>query len=202
MVVPNYPYPVVGGLERQSHELAKALRECGIEVQALSGAFAPSHKAEEDVEGIRVHRIPWTHKKWLRFLRTPFDLFAALYARRKSYDIIHLHQFSWFGIFTIVSARLLRKPILTKLANVGPLGIPGMLELPLGGVMLKILQWSDALVAMSEESISEATSHGFPVERILVTPNGIRLSEESASAKAVEQATETMQGGFCWETFA
>ena len=25
MAVPQYPYPVVGGLERQSHELAKAL---------------------------------------------------------------------------------------------------------------------------------------------------------------------------------
>jgi len=27
MVVPQYPYPVLGGLERQAHELAKALRE-------------------------------------------------------------------------------------------------------------------------------------------------------------------------------
>jgi glycosyltransferase involved in cell wall biosynthesis len=183
MVVPKYPYPVAGGLERQSHELAKALLEEGIDVQVVSGAFAPSQQSEESVESVCVHRISWTESKWLRFLRTPIDLFAVLYARRKTYDVIHLHQTSWFGMFTIIAAKLLGKPILTKLANVGSLGIPGLLGLPFGSIMLKILLSSDAMVAMSEESIAEATSHGYPIERILVTPNGIRLSSQSRSVQ-------------------
>ena len=84
MVVPMYPYPVAGGLERQSHELAKALLEYGIDVQVVSGAFARFQQSEESVEGVRVYRIPWIESKWLRFLRTPFDLFTVLFARRKS----------------------------------------------------------------------------------------------------------------------
>ena len=33
MVVPKYPYPVLGGLERQAHELAKALKNSDVNVQ-------------------------------------------------------------------------------------------------------------------------------------------------------------------------
>src|SRR5207248_9970637 len=64
MVVPQYPYPVVGGLERQAHELALALRALGINVQVLSGRVMPTQPDLEDVEGIPVHRLPWTHRRW------------------------------------------------------------------------------------------------------------------------------------------
>ena len=41
MAVPKYPFPVVGGLERQAHELAKALVQRGHAVHALSSRFDP-----------------------------------------------------------------------------------------------------------------------------------------------------------------
>lgn len=178
MVVPQYPYPVVGGLERQAHELAKALRELGLDVQALSGRVEPGQPSCEMVEGITVFRIPWSRKKYVRFLRTPFDLFKVLYAQRNTYDVIHLHQHSWFGLYTIMAAKLLRKAILTKLPNVGEFGLPGMAAKGFRRLKLAILLRSDALVAMSRESLAELDQARFPSGRVLATPNGIRLNEE------------------------
>jgi glycosyltransferase involved in cell wall biosynthesis len=134
------------------------------------------------VEGVTVHRIPWSLRKWLRFIRTPFDLFSVLYAQRNNYDIIHLHQFSWFSLFAILAARILGKLILTKLPNVGEYGIPGLGKTRFGFLKIAILKLSDALVAMSKESLKELNVVGFPGNRVLATPNGIRIFKgETAS---------------------
>ena len=175
MVVQLYPYPVVGGLERQAHELAKALLELGLDVQVLSGRVEPGQPSCEIVEGIVVFRIPWSQEKYVRFLRTPFDLCRVLRAQRKTYDVIHLHQYSWFGLFTILVAKSLRIPILTKLPNVGEFGLPGLAAKRFGGLRLAILLCADALVAMSRESLAELQQTHFPTGRVLATPNGIRL---------------------------
>jgi glycosyltransferase involved in cell wall biosynthesis len=175
MVVPQYPYPVVGGLERQAHELAKALRELGLDVLALSGRVEPGQPSNEIVEGIAVFRIPWSRKKYVRFLRTPFDLCRVLRTQRKTYDVIHLHQHSWFGLFTILAAKWLRIPILTKIPSVGELGLPGVAARRYGNLKLAILLCSDALVAMSRESLAELQQADYPTGRVLATPNGIRL---------------------------
>jgi len=177
MVVPQYPYPVVGGLERQSHELSRALRASGIDVQVVSGRVTARQPDIEDVEGIRVHRLPWTARRWIRFLRMPFTIFAALVRLRSSYDVVHLHQHSWFGLYVILIARLLRKPILTKLPNVGTMGIPGMRAERFGLIKLKILFASDVLIAMSDKSLEELRSAGFPAKRVLAVPNGINLTQ-------------------------
>lgn len=175
MVVPKYPFPVVGGLEGQAHVLAKALVGQGFRVQSVSGRFAKNQSKLDVVDGVLVHRIPWIKRKWLRFLLTPFSLFRVLYLTRDSYDLIHLHQYSWFGLFTIIIAQLLNKPILTKLPNVGEQGIPGLVKHRLGKLKSAILLKSDAIVAMSQQSISELNDVGFPSSRILATPNGIHV---------------------------
>ncbi len=175
MVVPQYPFPVVGGLERQAHELAKALAELGIEVQATSGSTQPGQSRHEIVEGIPVWRLVWPRAKSLRFLRTSVEMSLVLWFRRDKYDVIHLHQHSWFGLYTILLAAVLAKPILTKLPNVGAHGIVNLLSRPLGRLKLFILSRSDAIVSMSEQSLSELMTVGFPRSRILAVPNGIRI---------------------------
>jgi glycogen(starch) synthase len=189
MVVPRYPYPLVGGLERQAHELALALRASGVDVQVVSERAMPTQPDLEDVEGVPVHRLPWTHRRWARFLRMPLHLFVALYRLRRSYDVVHLHQHSWFGLYTILIARLLRKPILTKLPNVGVFGIPGLRSGRFGLLKLKILFSSDALVAMSDQSLRELRIAGFPIERVLVVPNGISLLEPAGMLAASVQSS-------------
>jgi len=178
MAVPQYPYPVMGGLERQSHELAKALVAQGVRVQALSGRILPDQPRQETVEGVLVHRIPWPRHKLLRFIRTPFDLLAVLYAQRATYDVVHLHQFSWFGAFVILTARVLGKSVLTKLPSVGAHSLPGLANARLGALKLAIFRMTDSVVAMSTESLVELAGIGFPLDSVLRTPNGISVGAQ------------------------
>lgn len=185
MAVPQYPYPVVGGLERQSHELAKTLLALGVAVQAVSGKIEPTQPAQDWVEGVLVHRIPWSHMKWLRFIRTPFDLLRVFFAIRNTYDVVHLHQHSSFGLFVILLARLLGKPVLTKLPNVGELGLPGMRATRFGPLKLAIFKRSNAVVAMSSESLAELDVVGFPSGNVLATPNGIRMRGDVVGVNSI-----------------
>ena len=190
MVVPQYPYPVVGGLERQAHELAKALRELGLDVLALSGRLEPGQPSYEIVDGIAVFRIPWSRKKYVRFLRTPFDLCRVLRAQRKTYDVIHLHQYSWFGLFTILVAKWLRIPILTSYRMWGNSACRAWRPKRFGGLKLAILLCADALVAMSRVSLAELQQADFPQGRVLTTPNGIRLDRVQPVTNAIAFNTQ------------
>ncbi len=177
MAVAQYPFPVVGGLEKQAHELAKALQNNGLNVQVISGLFATGQAKRDWVEDVSVSRIPWSQRKLLRFLRAPFYLFKILFLRRNSYDLIHLHLHSWFGIFIIICARILGKPVITKVPSVGSQGIATLRDERLGAIKLALLLTSDALVSMSQTSYSEIRSAGFPSHRILTTPNGICVED-------------------------
>ena len=59
MAVPKYLFPIVGGLERQAYELAKALVQRGHAIHALSSRFDPRHCGFEMIDGIKVHRVKW-----------------------------------------------------------------------------------------------------------------------------------------------
>ena len=171
--VPQYPYPVMGGLERQSHNLSKALTGLGLEIRVLSEKITPEQPDTENVEGVSVTRMRWFRWRLLRFLFTPFYMFIDLWRERDNYDVIHLHQHSWIGLYLITLARLLKKPILTKLPNVGELGVPGMRKQPLGPLRLALFLRSSGIVAMSEVSVQELLDVGYPRSRILKVPNGI-----------------------------
>ena len=181
MVVPQYPYPIVGGLEKQAHELSKALARQNVNVQVLSGKIQPDQPDEETVEGISVVRLPWSRRKALRFLLAPWQIAYALWLRRACFDVIHLHQHSWVGLYVILLSKLLGKPILTKLPNVGDFGLPGLRRKFLGLLRQRILLLSDAIVAMSTESLRELQDAGYPKGRILATPNGIDLRTDKGT---------------------
>lgn len=173
MVTPKYPYPVVGGLEKQAHELAKALVAKGVQVRALSTRFDVQQAAREPVESVPVYRIPWMDRRLSRFALMPLRLLVAFLRLRSAIDVVHIHQHSPFGLIAILLASFIRKPVITKLPNVGEYGVPGLQRRVLGWLRTRVLLMSDALVAMTTESIRELTAVKYPPQRMLLVPNGI-----------------------------
>lgn len=124
MFVPKYPYPVVGGLERQAHELAVSLTKThGAKVLVLSGKVTATNKEFENVEGVLVNRFNWVECRHLRFVTLPFVLAYHLWRLKGGYDILHVHQHSPASIFAIQFARLIGKKTILKISNVGDFGI-------------------------------------------------------------------------------
>lgn len=174
MVVPKYPHPVVGGLERQAHRLAIALNALGCEVLALTGRFLPDAPVVEDVDGVRVHRLPWfstgLHRRWVL---EPMGMWWRFHSLRRQVDVVHVHVFSGFGLLAILLARIYGKPVLVKLPNVGAWGLPGLRNASGGLLRMWLFKRSTSVVAMSGESLRELDVAGFEICRVLATPNGL-----------------------------
>lgn len=178
MFVPQYPYPVVGGLEKQAHELARALVAQGVPVQVLSGRINADQPDREHIDDVSIVRIPWSRRKVVRVLLVPLTIAVEIWRRRTAIDVIHLHQHSWVSLYVILLARLVGKPVISKLPNIGEFGLPGIRSGRLGALRHAILLSSDAMVAMSPASLKELMDAGYPRERVLLTPNGIALPEQ------------------------
>ena len=175
MAVPKYPFPIVGGLERQAHELAKALVQRGHAVHALTSHFDLSQHHVESIDSVRVHRVKWVEFKPARFLLLTVSLARILYGLRRDVDLVHVHNISWFGCFVTLFAKALGLPVITKLPNIGDFGIPGMRRGPFGFLRIALLKRSDVIVAMTQESVMELDGIGYPKASILKVTNGISL---------------------------
>jgi len=184
MAVPKYPFPVVGGLERQAHELGKALVQRGCTVHVLSTRFDPKQKNVEIVDGIQIHRIPWFSFKPLRFLVFPMSLVRIMVKLRTEIDLVHVHNISWFAAFIILVAKALGLPAVTKLPNFGEFGIPGVRGRRFGSWHVSILKRSDAIVAMTPESLQELRAIAYPAEQTFKVTNGIPLASSSKSNRS------------------
>lgn len=175
MAVPMFPPPFIGGLEKQSHELALALVERGHRVSVLSGKQNDAQSEFAQQHGIDVHRIVWPRRRWLRFLIEPWLILRQFRRIVARVDAVHCHVFSGFGLYLVLLARLHRKPVLVKLPNVGIDGLPGLRQRRFGALLLRIFRMADAVVAMSVVSKRELDAIGFDRRRVLATPNGIRI---------------------------
>lgn len=187
MAVPQYPFPVVGGLEKQAHELASELVRQGHYVQVLSGRIHPSQPDLEEVDGVVVHRLPWPRARQVRWLTMPI-LVWRLFARvKKDVGVVHCHVFSGFGLFMIILAKCARVPILVKLPSVGRGSLPGLTGGFFGQLRGALFKRADAIVALSQQSLDELEQFGFDMNRVLATPNGIR-TQSVDSLRRIQEA--------------
>jgi glycosyltransferase involved in cell wall biosynthesis len=175
MVVAHYPFPVVGGLEKQAHELCKSLVSKQITVSVLSGKFTNSQDNLELIDGIKVHRIGWPKSRIFRFFLLPFKVLYFMVSNRTKFDIVHLHTLSWFSLYVLLLAKCMNKKTVLKMANVGQYGLPPLKESFMGRLQLKIIKTAGVIVAMSNESKKEVCNIGYPVGNVFMTPNGISI---------------------------
>lgn len=192
MAVPKYPFPVVGGLERQAHELAKALVQRNHTVHALSNRFDLRQSNIELIDGVSTHRVKWVNSHAMRFLLSPFSLARMLFKLKQEVDLVHVHNISWFGAFVTLFAKALGLPVITKLPNIGDFGIPGARRRRFGFLYVALLKRCDAIIAMTPESMAELADIGYPAARILKVTNGIPLLPENVfDTRQVQSKTVT-----------
>jgi glycosyltransferase involved in cell wall biosynthesis len=192
MAVPKYPFPIVGGLERQSHELAKALVQRGHAVHVVTSRFDLAQSDVELIDGVQVHRSKWIEFRPMRFLLFPIGLARTLVKFRRVLDVVHVHNTSWFGAFVTLFARALDIPVITKLPGFGKYGIPGMRRRPFGFLRIALLKGCDSIIAMTPESAAELDGIGYPAARVLKVTNGIPLLPASPSQPRVSKAVNVI----------
>lgn len=181
VVAPDYPYPVIGGLQKQAHELNQQLIEMGCEILVVSCKHQRSSPGEEVVDGIRVLRAPYL--PWLRprlILNAIWSTFQVL-LKSGRYKVVHIHNLSTLGAVVAVAARLRKVPVIMKLPNVGSMGIPGLRKYMFGDGILFLLKSVSAFVAMAEKSVEELQEIQVPERKIFKMVNGINLETFDAA---------------------
>ena len=195
MGVAKYPPPVVGGLERQAHELAAELVRRGHRVEVVSARFERNQRASEVNEGVIVHRIPWFDWGPARFATQAGSMASILVRLRNQIELVHVHSISGFGLGMVWLAKRLELPVVTKLMNVGEFGVPGIQRRRYGQFRIALLKRSDAIVAMTPESAQELRAIGYPHERVLKVNNGVRpLPGQFAEVPCAEPVTVVFVG--------
>jgi glycosyltransferase involved in cell wall biosynthesis len=182
MAVPKYPFPVVGGLERQAYELAKALTMRGHTVHGVSSRFDPIQNEVDMIDHVRVHRVKWVEFRPARFLLFPLSLGRILLRNRRNIDLVHVHNISWFSFFVTLFAKALGLPVITKLPSIGQFGVPSLRGLPFGFLRIAVFKSCDAIIAMTPESMEELIAIGYPLARVLRVTNGIPMLSPSMAA--------------------
>lgn len=178
-----------GGLGRQAVLLTERLAEAGarplVATRLMRGLPARRFSALVERFELPAGR-PEVHnyeepdlENLLTSLRFCGQLWRLMLARRRDYDVIHVHGASLPFLAALPLARLLRKRVIGKVAALDQGVEAGDLAGhwgPLGPVLARLAASSDAFVATTEEIAAALQGEGVPREKIVRLPNFVDTS--------------------------
>lgn len=189
MIIPNfYPYhPNAGGAERQCLKLSHELVKNGVNVDVLTYRFRPEWATHEEIDGIKITRLPY-------FVPNELNLpvwFYYLWKNRNNYDIFHVHLFNG-AHFVAASwiARLSGKPIIVKIANSGEqfdVISTRKLRWPLRAWVFQSLLSSTNIVAISKSIRKELNNLNITERQIISIPNGVEFIGQTQDSMKYQQ---------------
>ena len=176
MFVPKFPFPIIGGMEKQSYLLSNELISQGLEISVLSTIFTKEHKSFELINGIKIYRIKVFKYKIISIIYQIFYIPLFLFISRKKFDVIHIHQHSLIGLYVLFLSKIFSFKTVVKLPNLGNKGLLGVSRSFLGNFKIAILKLSDVLIAMTPAHIDELLSLKFSEKKFSSIPNGILIN--------------------------
>lgn len=180
-------YPVTGGGETQLRMLAERLLSHGFRVFVIARRSSRSFKANEDLDGVVVYRIPpvgvGRFKRWAMLVWS----MVALTRMRSSYDILYVSGFKALGISAVLASKMFRKVCILKADSNGEMSgaffTAGLRKLSLARssplfrgflfIRNKILRRADIFVAITSGIAEEFKNHGVHPDTIHSIPNGV-----------------------------
>ena len=172
MMVIHQFRPITNGAELQAERLAIRLAQRGHEMQVFTELRVPGSLPEEDMQGVKVHRVDFKMAYWV--LSGVENTFRYLTKARKSYDILHVHQAFGHAVVSIVAARVFKKRCIVKLACAGSYGdLNTFSSFPGFKWALSVLKRADCIIALSSDVEKELLEWGFSSGQIKRIPNGV-----------------------------
>lgn len=195
LLLSTYAYPPsVGGVERHSQSLARALVQRGHRIHVVTAELPGQPVHEVDEAGVEITRVATGSGSRYRRMATYVGAMsiAALRARN-DVDLIHVQQALYPAAAMTVLARALRKPIVVRNSGSADHGAVQLMgRLPLGTLGLRAIGRFATTVSLSPEMTSEMQGAGF--RTIHEIPNGVAvpaLGDRAAARRALGIADDT-----------
>jgi glycosyltransferase involved in cell wall biosynthesis len=187
----SYVYPPsIGGVERQSHLLARGLVERGYDVRVVA-ARLENMAAHQTMDGVRIERISIGNgNRWQRMATYLAGQSAAFLKLLPEVDVVHAQQLFYpaagLAIASLATRPFARRPFVVQNAGSGAFGGVRLMEgLPLGRASLRtIARAASAAISLSDEMTDEMREVGF--ENIVSIPNGVEIPPPVSDAERAE----------------
>ncbi len=179
-------YPFSGGVEKHMYELSRELVRQDVDVTVVTARLEGT-SAYEELEGVKVHRIPCLSLRVPGLYPPPLVLspFFYFYLRRldgeNGFDIIHL-QNRFFVDFDMAAlyARLKKKPFVMTVHNARPVGISLPITVLGSAYDWLIGRWpfalADRVIAVSEWAKYDIARYRIDERKIVPVHNGINVA--------------------------
>jgi glycosyltransferase involved in cell wall biosynthesis len=172
----RYFYPYIGGLEKQTLNLAAVLRQRGINVSVVTSRFFPNWPLEDVIKGVPVYRLPSPRIKVLGAFVFLFYLARHLFKTRNKFTIIHAFQVGYSSALAIVLGSIFAKTTILNLAGSGKGGdVCRHRRTPWGRVFLFLCSFASRIVVLNKEMITELQSINYHPRNPVYIPNGVDL---------------------------
>jgi glycosyltransferase involved in cell wall biosynthesis len=165
-------HPIVGGAQRQLASLGPLLAQRGIEAHVLTRAV-PGEPAEEELDAIRVHRLPTGAVSPLAGPR--FVMEAGRMIHRLEPDVVHAYSLFSPAWIATRARRSHRIPTIVKVLRGGEMGErERLLKKPLAKYRVSQLRrYIDRFAVISREIDEDLAALGIPKEKRGWLPNGV-----------------------------
>jgi glycosyltransferase involved in cell wall biosynthesis len=178
LLLASYYYPPsIGGVERQSHLLARGLAKRGHAVRVVS-ARLDGFSATEDLDGVKVWRVsPGRGTRWQKMATYLIGMLVATIRMRSWAEVIQVQQALYPAAATALLAPLLRRPLVVRNSGSGEFGsVQLMRRMPLGAACLGVVARVATGVSLNNEMTREMRQAGF--RRLIQIPNGVQPAAE------------------------
>jgi glycosyltransferase involved in cell wall biosynthesis len=198
-------HPVLGGGEAHLRRLGRALVAAGDSVTVVTRRGEPSWAATDEIDGIRVVRVPPAGPGRTGKYRMVPAAWRAMRREARGHDILVVRSLRVLGLPALVAARILGLPVVLQPETNGEIdgtaftfgrpwadGPAGRAVLVAASARNVLLRDADAFVAMSRKIRDEMVAAGVPRERAVLLPHGVdveRFRPASAAEKAALRAS-------------
>ena len=192
LMVINKFWPLIGGAEKQARILSRELYKKGVHVKILTGAYSVVPRGWSQVDQVPVYRhvvprIPVKDGRSLHGYGYMLSLPIILYKLRTSFDLIHVHQMTYGAWSSAAVARVIKKPVITKVSNTGAnfdlhqlrKALPVFYRL----MLPTMLKNTTRLIAICSETINELEGIGVSKAKIDFIPNGVEIPADNDNSK-------------------
>jgi glycosyltransferase involved in cell wall biosynthesis len=172
--VSRYFYPFVGGLEKRVHALARGLTGRGIRVEIVTSRTDAEFPAEQDLEGVIIHRLACPRVKVIGACVFIVRLAFFLSKRRSQYCFLHAFQVGHVSAAAVCAGRLLGKHVFLHLSGGGSGGDVGRhIKTPWGIVFLALCRFASTIVVLNARMQEELRLLRYASARTACIPNGV-----------------------------
>ena len=173
--VTGHYLPFAGGVETHVEQIASRLASRGDDVTVLTQADDPSHPSQETICGVRIERFPVPVPS-RHFAISP-SLGRALRARRRDWDVVHVH--GYHSIAPLLAAFAGARPLVftPHYHGTGHSAMRKVMHYPYRRLGAFVIQQARRVICVSEAERTLLVSH-FPDAnaKARVIPNGIDLA--------------------------